>query len=82
MTQPGQSAIARLLHRKPKRMVTTPFDDPIVQACIDHGGHFWPEDAPEGEPPTCTRCWYNPGWVKGKLVNESELRPIADRPEA
>lgn len=65
-----------------KRIVTTPVDDPIVQACIDNGGHFWPEDTPEDVPPTCTRCWFNPGWLAGKVVNESALRPVKDDPQA
>jgi hypothetical protein len=64
-----------------KRRITTPVDDPIVQACIDNGGHFWPDDAPEGVPPTCTRCWFNPGWLAGKVVNESALEPIKDEPQ-
>lgn len=61
---------------------TTSFDDPIVQACIDNGGHYWPDDAPENEPPTCTRCLFNPGWKSGKPRNESNVRPIRDEPQA
>lgn len=63
-------------------VVTTPHDDPIVAACVEHGGHFWPADAPEDEPATCTRCWFNPGWAKGKPRNEAELRPVIDDPRA
>lgn len=62
------------------RPVTTPYDDPIVEACVRHGGHFWPADAPEHEPATCTRCWYNPGWKAGKPRSEAELRPVIDDP--
>ncbi len=63
-------------------VVTTPHDDPIVQACVDNGGHFWPANASEEEPPTCTRCWFNPGWHAGKPRNEAELRPVVDAPQA
>lgn len=69
-------------HAGEGRVVTTPFDDPIVQACIDNGGHFWPDDAPPDEPPTCTRCWFNPGWKSGKPRNERSVRPITDDPSA
>lgn len=62
--------------------VTTPFDDPIVRACVAHGGHFWPPDAPEGEPSTCTRCWYNPGWKAGKPRHLRAPRPVHDEPQA
>lgn len=64
------------------KLTTTPFDDPIVQACVEHGGHFWPEDAPENEPSTCTRCWYDPGWVAGKPRDETDLRVVRDEPQA
>lgn len=64
------------------QLATTPYDDPIVRACVDHGGHFWPADAPEDEPATCTRCWFNPGWKAGKPRNEADLRPVEDRPQA
>jgi len=42
-------------------------EDPTSRrvACISSGGHYWDPATPEGEPPTCTRCAYNPGWLPG-----------------
>ncbi len=70
-----------MLNGEPRRM-TTPFDDPIVQACVDHGGHYWPADAPDDKPATCTRCWYNPSWVAGATPNECPPEPVRDEPQA
>jgi len=63
------------------RRVTTPWDDPIVGACIAHGGHFWPTTETE-EPQTCTRCWFNPEWKTGEVIHESACRPVRDEPQA
>lgn len=81
---PGLEAAGfEIVQKPPPRRVTTPHDDPIVQACVDHGGHFWPEQHEDQTgPPTCTRCWFNPGWVEGKIAEASDLRPVRDVPQA
>lgn len=54
-----EAAGFEIVRKPPPRRVTTPYDDPIVQACVDHGGHFWPEQhEDQAGPPTCTRCWF------------------------
>lgn len=62
----------------PVKLVTTPASDPVVQACVDNGGHIYGT----ARPTYCTRCWFDSEHPGGKYVKTSELRRVRDVPQA
>lgn len=64
-----------IARKPPRRRITTPAEDEIVQACLDNGGHFLTD--PE-RPTFCTRCWFDSEHPEGKIATAADLRPVRD----